>query len=109
MKNRYINEFIQHRNPDFYEFDKDILDANSAYIWGTWTNWKVKRMMDYDTIYELIQPEDSIEKLKAKASFKPLQTLLAYKHEMEEGVGGYNALNHESIYEIHHVPPLGRR
>ena len=66
-------------------------------------------MMDFDTIFELIQPEDSVEKLKAKASFKPLKTLLAYRHEMDEGEGGYNALNHESIYEIHHVPTIERR
>ena len=66
-------------------------------------------MMDFDTVYELIQPEDSIDKLKAKESFKSFKTLHAYRHEMEEGEGGYNALNHQSIYEIHHVPPIERR
>mmetsp|Transcript_22981 Transcript_22981/g.26350 ORF Transcript_22981/g.26350 Transcript_22981/m.26350 type:complete len:94 (+) Transcript_22981:1277-1558(+) len=86
-----------------------MLETNTAYICGTFTKWEVKKMIEYDSFNELIKPEESLEKVKHKASIKPMQTLLAFRREMDEDLAGYNSLDEESIYSIHHVPPLEKR
>jgi hypothetical protein len=65
-------------------------------------------MVDFDTLKELLKQDGDEEKTIHKGSIKVQQTLQAFKHEMDEELCGYNSLKEDSIYEIHHVPALGK-
>jgi hypothetical protein len=101
---KIILDHVKKVNPNFYEIEVGFLEENTAYICGTHTDWKIKKMIDFDVMKELMKPENDEAKIAQKGSIKEQQTLQAFKHEMDEDLCGYNSLKDDSIYNIHHVP-----
>ncbi|CAI2387721.1 unnamed protein product [Moneuplotes crassus] len=103
-----IMRYVKHHNPLFYELEVGNLEENTTYICGTHTDWKIKKMHDFDNLSQLLRNDEDSEDSDQEI-IQPQQTLLAYRHEMDHNICGYNKLRDESSYKIHHVPDLGRR
>lgn len=103
-----VIQYVKEANPNFYELEVGNLEENTAYIWGTHTDWRIKKMYDFDNLSQLLKNEEESD-LIHKGYIEPQQTLLAYRHEMDENTCGYNSLKEDALYKIHHVPDLGRR